>query len=293
MKLYAPSYYKKFKCIADKCSHSCCIGWEIDIDPDTYEKYENLTCEYGEKIRASIEISDTPCFKLQKNDRCPHLDSRGLCKIITHLGEEYLCEICREHPRFYNFTTQGCEVGLGMACEEACRIILDTDAEVSLTEIGELDGEPDAEAFDTLALRKTVLEPFCSDKSYDKCANELCDKIGISYTAFDISKWSSIICDLEYLDPLHKELFLSTQGANKCSDQQLKRAFCYFVNRHAASAFDPCEFYRCLCFALFCVSLLRHVSSVLGDSYVAARIVSEEIEYSTDNTEAIKQAFEF
>ena len=42
MKLYAPSYYKKFKCIADKCEHSCCIGWEIDIDEETLEKYEKL-----------------------------------------------------------------------------------------------------------------------------------------------------------------------------------------------------------------------------------------------------------
>lgn len=42
MKLYAPEYYKNFKCIADKCEHSCCIGWEIDIDEETLKKYENL-----------------------------------------------------------------------------------------------------------------------------------------------------------------------------------------------------------------------------------------------------------
>ena len=44
MKLYAPTYYKNFKCIADACEHSCCIGWEIDIDPEALEKYEN--CNY-------------------------------------------------------------------------------------------------------------------------------------------------------------------------------------------------------------------------------------------------------
>ena len=38
MKLYAPEYYKQFQCIADKCTHSCCIGWEIDIDEITDEK---------------------------------------------------------------------------------------------------------------------------------------------------------------------------------------------------------------------------------------------------------------
>ena len=37
-----PEYYNKFKCIASKCSDNCCIGWEIDIDSKTYEKYKML-----------------------------------------------------------------------------------------------------------------------------------------------------------------------------------------------------------------------------------------------------------
>ncbi len=30
MNTYAPDYYTEFKCIADKCTHSCCVGWEIN-----------------------------------------------------------------------------------------------------------------------------------------------------------------------------------------------------------------------------------------------------------------------
>ena len=41
MQLFAPTYYKKFKCIADRCQHNCCIGWEIDIDGETPERYKN------------------------------------------------------------------------------------------------------------------------------------------------------------------------------------------------------------------------------------------------------------
>ena len=40
MKLFAPEYYKDFVCIADRCKHSCCVGWEIDVDKDTLEKYK-------------------------------------------------------------------------------------------------------------------------------------------------------------------------------------------------------------------------------------------------------------
>ena len=39
MKLCAPKYYKKFRCIADKCEHNCCVGWEIDVDESALEKY--------------------------------------------------------------------------------------------------------------------------------------------------------------------------------------------------------------------------------------------------------------
>ena len=293
MKLFAPSYYKKFKCIADKCSHSCCIGWEIDIDPETQEKYDALTGGYSEKIKESIEISDSPHFKLQKNDRCPHLNECGLCNIITNLGEEYLCEICREHPRFYSFTSEGCGVGLGMACEEACRIILSSDFDGDLTEIGEIEGEPDTEGFDALPLRNDVFDLINLDASYSECEQMLCDYVGVDPACLNPTKWSEVLSSLEYLDPAHKELFSNAEGNFKCSDSVLKRALGYFVFRHCSTAFDRVDFYQSLCFSLLCVSIIRHVSGNIKDVFLAARMVSEELEYSTDNTDAIKQCFDF
>ena len=38
-----PDYSIGFQCIAGKCRHSCCVGWEIDIDDDTYEMYKTVT----------------------------------------------------------------------------------------------------------------------------------------------------------------------------------------------------------------------------------------------------------
>ena len=293
MKLLAPSYYKKFKCIADKCSHSCCIGWEIDIDCKTHEKYACLTGGYGEKIKESIEISDTPHFKLQKNDRCPHLNDQGLCNIITNLGEEYLCEICREHPRFYSFTSEGCEAGLGMACEEACRIILSSDFDGNLIEIGEIDGEPDADEFDALPLRQVAFDLLSLDIPYSECEKLLCDKVGVDPAYLNPTEWSELLSSLEYLDTDHRELFLSNEGEFKCGDKELKRALGYFVFRHCATALDQADFCQSLCFSLLCVSIIRRVSSNIENTALAARIVSEELEYSTDNTEAIKLCFDF
>ena len=140
MKLFAPKYYKDFKCVADKCTHSCCIGWEIDIDEITLKKYESLSEGYGKEIINTVENGETAHFKLCEDEKCPHLDCKGLCKIISEVGEEYLCDICREHPRFYNDTARGKFVGLGMACEEAARIILESDY-TSFVGIGEEEGE--------------------------------------------------------------------------------------------------------------------------------------------------------
>ena len=141
MKLYAPKYYSCFKCIADRCKHSCCVGWEIDVDGKTLEKYKGLKSEYAKNIEDSIEYAEAPHFKLQSGDRCPHLNEGGLCRIILEVGEDYLCDICREHPRFYNDIKSGKAVGLGLSCEEAARIILSSDDYTELVVIDELDGE--------------------------------------------------------------------------------------------------------------------------------------------------------
>ena len=66
-----PSYYKNFRCIADKCPDNCCRGWEIDIDEDTLDYYKDLKGPMAEKIRASI--SEDGSFVLNEEGWCPLL----------------------------------------------------------------------------------------------------------------------------------------------------------------------------------------------------------------------------
>ena len=37
-----PSWYEKFKCIADKCPNHCYKDWKIEIDEASLEKYSGL-----------------------------------------------------------------------------------------------------------------------------------------------------------------------------------------------------------------------------------------------------------
>ena len=141
MKKIAPNYYKSFSCIADRCQHSCCIGWEIDIDEDSLDYYKSIDGEIGEFLSKNIENDgETAHFRLiGEEERCPFLQENGLCRMILTLGEESLCHICREHPRFYHEFSDREEVGLGLCCEEAARLILSQEDETFL-EILEDDG---------------------------------------------------------------------------------------------------------------------------------------------------------
>ena len=124
MLTYVPSYYSRFSCIASNCQHNCCIGWEIDIDKDTYNNYLKVEGGIAERLKENIIGGKNPRFKMLKGGRCPFLNKDNLCDIIVNLGEQNLCEICKLHPRFLNYFDDRVEIGLGLCCEEAARIIL-------------------------------------------------------------------------------------------------------------------------------------------------------------------------
>ena len=142
MKLTVPSYYPKFKCKAEKCTDSCCIGWEIPIDSDTLSRYGGVSGRLGEKLRESISCEPEAHFTLCENGRCPFLDERGLCELISELGEGILSDVCREHPRYFTVLNDSAFGGVGMGCEEAARLILEeTDGEYCTTELRGRDAE--------------------------------------------------------------------------------------------------------------------------------------------------------
>lgn len=126
--LVKPSFYDKFFCVASKCQDNCCIGWEIDIDKETDCFYRGVDGSFREQLDQGISRKEEPHFLL-KGERCFFLNGENLCDIFLNLGEEHLCEICREHPRFYEWYEEipglpnRKEAGLGLCCEEAVRLL--------------------------------------------------------------------------------------------------------------------------------------------------------------------------
>jgi lysine-N-methylase len=235
------------------------------------------------------------------DERCPHLNGQGLCNIILSLGEGYLCEICREHPRFYQDTSHGKEVGLGMCCEEACRLILSHDP-LPLVCIGECEGEAKALAFDACPYRDDMLLTLAEKGiSYAEKRKRLCERYCVFPDALDDGDAVELLESLEYLDPAHRKAFAEYR-ADVTRPQETEalseRILSYFILRHCVAAENESELRAALCFSLFCETLIASIASKMGADTVEelipiCRTVSEEIEYSEENTEAIKTEFLF
>lgn len=123
---YYPDYYKKFRCIADRCEDSCCAGWQIVVDDASAEKYQSVPGEIGETLRSAMMLDEEGdrVFRL-KNDNCPFWEESGLCAIHRQIGEEYLCRTCQQFPRAVQDYGTFVEHDLSLSCPEAARLILD------------------------------------------------------------------------------------------------------------------------------------------------------------------------
>ncbi len=119
MNTFWPDYCQNFRCKGSECLHTCCAGWVIGIDETSLERF-------SKDPDAADKIQDG-CFVLKDDGRCPFLRDDNLCEMIIKHGDEYLCDICREHPRFYNEFEDHVEAGIGLVCEEACRLVLGSD----------------------------------------------------------------------------------------------------------------------------------------------------------------------
>lgn len=129
IKVKSPEYFKKFKCIGGECEDSCCIGWDIDVDKDTFFQYEDLN---DNLFKDSIFINedcvsdevDYAKIKLNNLKKCPFLKDCGYCKIHSEFGEGYLSNTCSHYPRILNKIDDDYEISLDLSCPEAARIIL-------------------------------------------------------------------------------------------------------------------------------------------------------------------------
>lgn len=131
-RVLVPQYMLKFKCIGPECEDSCCVGWRVTIDEETYKKYRrvkepelaSMFAKHLGRNRSQPSPADYARIRMKEDGRCPFLTDESLCAIQLNLGEEYLSNTCYTYPRTINEVNATLERSATVSCPEAARLAL-------------------------------------------------------------------------------------------------------------------------------------------------------------------------
>lgn len=165
MKVMTPHYYKDFRCIAGACTDTCCAGWDVDVDKNSYKYYKTVKGAFGKHLKSvMVPSQDGECtFTLKEGGRCPFLNDDNLCDLYIELGEDKLCETCAEFPRFINDYGNIREIGIAPSCKTAGELMFSYKDELTFdtVEDNSLIPEPnDIDAYTYMQLRQARIVAF-------------------------------------------------------------------------------------------------------------------------------------
>lgn len=143
--LLIPQYMQQFSCIGSACEDSCCVGWRVDIDEETYKKYnrvrdQELAPLFDKKVtrnRSNASSQNYAKIKMNQNGSCTFLNEESLCKIQLKLGEDYLSNTCAIYPRVTNEVNGITERSATVSCPEIARLALLNPNGIEFDEIEE------------------------------------------------------------------------------------------------------------------------------------------------------------
>ena len=125
-----PSSYHAFRCIGAACEDTCCAGWAVNVDKQTYQTYQRCDdTELGPRLRELVTINTASTYDgnhariTLSGPNCPFL-SEGLCDIHNKLGPQHLPIMCANYPRVMNIVGDVLERSLHLSCPEAARLVL-------------------------------------------------------------------------------------------------------------------------------------------------------------------------
>ncbi len=298
-----PSYCENFQCIASACRHNCCIGWEIDIDERSAARYARLPGALGETVRGAMIKDDALHFRLDEKGRCALLRSDNLCTLQHELGEGALCDICRDHPRWRVFLPGRTEVGLGLCCEEASRLLLSCTDKVTLR--GEVTKTPPRETRELLLFRQKLLDA-AQDRTLPVGGRmrKILALAGAGVPRKPRREWAAFFSSLEALeDEWGKTLellngnidYVKFHSVSRAWETEYEQLLVYFLLRHLL-ADEGREMPQRAAFAVLSTSMLYALDAAVyinsgklpfGQRVELARLWSANVEYSEDNMRAV------
>nr|WP_072242717.1 flagellin lysine-N-methylase [Anoxybacillus sp. EFIL] len=148
--MLVPQYMHSFRCIGGECEDTCCVGWNVWIDRDTYKKYKKTThrlfAENEQVIKRNKNNTskfDYANIRMNESGACPFLSEEKLCRIHEELGEDFLCSTCAIYPRTFNLVNDVVEKSGTLSCPEIARLVLLNPNGI---EFDEIEGEVEKKA---------------------------------------------------------------------------------------------------------------------------------------------------
>ena len=317
IKVFVPTYFKSFKCIADKCPDTCCVGWEVDIDRKTAEKYKSIGGILGDKIQKYLTRDETGCdvFTLCEGDRCPFLNNCNLCEIQLNSGEEGLSKTCSLFPRFFEDFGKIREMGLGFGCPEAARIMLE-DAETFSLEfyeecvdkVEDVDEDFLSELIELRAEIFSILED--KELSFRRKAEAVIDLAKAFQQKLDGEafhdepqhrSFEDCICileNMEYIREERKEFILQLKG-KKLSKKSLnlyrsdfEKLLKYYIFRYLLKSVYDVDVLTKVKYGIFACIIISRIYAYLDSPDFDSRVkvmfsFSKEVEYSDVNMDLL------
>ena len=279
------------------------------MDDAAAQGYLTLEGSLGDTLREKLVQEDGVWSMKITDRRCPMWRKDGLCRIQYELGENALCQVCREFPRLRHDYGNFVELGLELSCPEAARLILYTDPSAPVVEELQELGEPeyDAEAMEILlrtreealeilstgnveqALTLLLLYGYRAQEELDGGEAALWDpqkSLAFAQTLAgngDVTPLIQFYSGLDILTERWKQrLDNPTPGKEWASE--LRAMARYGVQRYWLQAVSD---YDLACRVKMIVSGCILVHYLGGDVLSTSQLWSKEIENSIDNVEAL------
>ena len=326
MLLRTLDYEEQFHCLAGRCPHSCCIGWEVVLDEDHAQRYlagDDPLSRRAAEAMVYDEEEDAFAFPLS-GGRCPFLDGEDLCELHRAWGVEATPLTCQTHPRFTEDFGPFAERALSAACPAANARLLGSREPLGFREIE--TGDPGEEGDDwlpylvpfrrrlfallqdrgrPLRARLADLLTLCLLGDAILAEAELAGTAPEDLLALEggtpegtlpeegiFPAGFRLLASLEVLEPDWRDVLREAETAAPVPQDEalLERIATYFAYRSVLKCVNDGDLLGRGLYTVFLTLAAERIAAVRGLGE-ALRRLSREVEHDADNVEALLTAF--
>ena len=127
----APDWMADFHCAEGDCPHTCCQGWNIEVDGAHGKRFAEMEDTKMKqlllkgKVRRTGNTKADEIYRLQLRkfplERCPLMTAGGKCSMQLSFGADILCDTCYFFPRLFKQIDGAAQMTASLACPEAAR----------------------------------------------------------------------------------------------------------------------------------------------------------------------------